>query len=89
MNYALIENGIVTNIIRLSPGNAADFPGSVPMLDRPVAIGDAYVEGVFKRNGETVLTKGEKLAQADEEIAVLDEALLNAEYENIIGGLES
>ena len=89
MNYALIENGIVTNVIRLSPGNAADFPGAVPLLDRPVAMGDAYDGTDFTRNGETVLTKNERLAQANEEIAALDEALLNAEYENIIGGLES
>ncbi len=47
MNYALIENGIVTNLIWLHPGNAADFPGAVPLGDIPAAIGDTYVNGVF------------------------------------------
>ena len=28
MNYALIENGVVTNLIWLYPANAAEFPGA-------------------------------------------------------------
>lgn len=35
MNYALIENGIVTNIIWLLPTNADDFPDAVPMATVP------------------------------------------------------
>ena len=30
MNYALIENGVVTNLIWLYPANAADFPWAAP-----------------------------------------------------------
>lgn len=56
MNYALIENGVVTNLIWLYPANAADFPTAVPMGDVPAAIGDTYADGVFTRNGEPVLT---------------------------------
>lgn len=52
MNYALIENGVVTNIIWLYSGNAGDFPSAVPCGDLPVAIGDAYVDGKFYRDGE-------------------------------------
>lgn len=59
MNYALIENGIVTNIIWLSPSNVADFPGAVAYGERPVQIGDEYREGDFYRNGEKVLTNTE------------------------------
>ena len=32
MNYALIENGIVANIIWLYPANAGDFPSAVPIV---------------------------------------------------------
>lgn len=92
MNYALIEDGIVTNIIWLYPANASDFPNAVPMGDVPVSIGDTYVDGVFYRDGERVLTYSESLAQIIEEqeatIAELDAALLDAAYENIVGGLE-
>ena len=59
MNYALVENGIVTNIIYLHPMNASDFPNAVPMNDYPVAIGDAYVDGKFYRNGELLKTASE------------------------------
>lgn len=67
MNYALIENGVVTNLIWLYPGNAADFPTAVPMGDVPAAIGDTYADGVFYRDGEPVLTLGEQVLadQAD------------------------
>ena len=59
MNYALIENGIVTNIIWLSPSNVADFPNAVAYGERPVQIGDEYIDGAFYRNGEKVLTNTE------------------------------
>lgn len=54
MNYALVENGIVTNIIYLHPMNAEDFPNAVPMGSLPVTIGDEYKNGQFYRNGEIV-----------------------------------
>lgn len=72
MNYALIENDIVTNIIWLYPGNASDFPNAVPCGDYPVAIGDTYTDGVFYRDGERLLTPVE---QAQEENADMQEAL--------------
>lgn len=72
MHYALIENGIVTNIIWLYPGNASDFPKAVPCGEYPVAIGDTYTDGVFFRNGERLLTPVE---QARAENADMQEAL--------------
>lgn len=54
MNYALIENGIVTNIIYLHPMNEEDFPNAVAIENLPVAIGDEYKSGQFYRNGEIV-----------------------------------
>ena len=72
MNYALIENSIVTNLIWLYPGNTGDFPNAVPCGDYPVAIGDTYTDGVFYRDGERLLTPVE---QAHAENADMQEAL--------------
>ena len=72
MNYALIENGVVTNIIWLYPGNADDFPNAVPLGDIPATMGDTYEDGVFYRNGEKVLTP---LEQAQAEAADMRSAL--------------
>ena len=60
MDYALVENGIVTNIIWLYEGNAGDFPHAVKMDGYPVSIGDQYVDGKFYRNGECLQTYDEE-----------------------------
>ena len=62
MNYALIENGVVTNLIWLYPANAAEFPGAVPPGDVPAAIGDTWDGERFYRNGRPVLTAAEQAA---------------------------
>ncbi|MDY2655708.1 MAG: hypothetical protein SOV75_01720 [Candidatus Limiplasma sp.] len=62
MNYALVENGTVTNIIWLHPANADEFSNAVPMGDIPVAIGDTWDGEHFYRNGELVLTAAELAA---------------------------
>lgn len=64
MRYALIDNGIVSNIIALNDRNASDFPNAVKLGDRPVGIGDAYADGKFYRDGVEVLTPMEQ-AQAE------------------------
>ena len=64
--YALVEDGIVTNIISLDSRNASDFPNAIKTADRPVAIGDTYTDGKFYRNGEEVLTALE-IAQLESE----------------------
>lgn len=66
MRYAIITDGVVTNVIVLYPGNAADFPDAVPCGDLPVAIGDTYDGEHFYRGGERVLTALEQ-AQKDAE----------------------
>lgn len=58
MTYALIQDGVVVNLIWLYSANADDFPDAVPVDDLPVAIGDAYIDGAFYRNGEQVLQNG-------------------------------
>lgn len=83
MRYALIENGIVTNIITLNDRNAGDFPTAVKLGDRPVGIGDTYTDGKFYRDGVEVLTQ---LEQAQEEMTEYKAALqeLGVETEEIV-----
>lgn len=64
MRYALIKDGIVSNIIWLYPGNASDFPNAVPCDDLPVAIGDTYADGAFYRSGEKVMSSKDEYAEA-------------------------
>lgn len=64
MNYALIENGVVTNIIWLYETNADEFPGAVKLGERQVEIGDTYEDGRFYRDGVEVLT-AEEAAQLE------------------------
>lgn len=45
--YALIENGVVINLIWLDPTNALDFPNAVLCEEAIVSIGDLYVDGAF------------------------------------------
>lgn len=56
MNYALIENGVVTNIIWLNERNEAEWPNVVRLYDRMVEVGDTYIDGKFYRDGNEVLT---------------------------------
>ena len=72
MRYALIDNGIVTNIISLNDRNASDFPSAVKLYDRPANFGDTYTDGNFYRDGVEVLTPME---QAQEEMTEYKAAL--------------
>ena len=62
--FALIENGMVGNIIYMYAKNLTDFPNAVLAADRPVAIGDRYEGGVFLRDGTPILTYEELAAAA-------------------------
>lgn len=64
--YALVENGVVTNVMVLYPPSASEFEGAVPCGEIPVAIGDTYDGTDFYRGGERVLTALEQ-AQKDAE----------------------
>ena len=74
MRYAMIEGGIVTNVIALNDRNASDFPAAVKLGDRPVGIGDTYEDGKFYSDGLEVLTPMEQAqAEIDEYKAALNE----------------
>ncbi len=78
--YALVENGVVTNVMVLYPPNAEEFEGAVPCGDLPVAIGDTYDGEHFYRGGERVLTALEQ-AQKDAEDMQAALELLGVETE--------
>lgn len=71
MTYALIENGVVENMIWLYEGNAADFPNAVPVGERPVRMGDTWDGADFYRNGKKVQTGAEEAAEMREALALL------------------
>lgn len=60
MRYAIVTDGIVTNVIVLNDRNANDFPAAAKLGDRPVGIGDTYTGGKFYRDGVEVLTPMEQ-----------------------------
>ena len=71
-DYAVIEHGNVTNVI---VGPLPDGIEGIALNGRPVAIGDAYFDGVFLRNGEPVLTEVERISALTAEIARLQAQL--------------
>ncbi len=81
MIYALIENGTVSNIAVIYEGNAHEFANAVLIGDIPVQIGDAYADGVFRRDSVVLLSPLEK---ANTIIAELDATVLDLTYQNIL-----
>lgn len=80
--YALVENGVVTNVMVLYPPNAEEFEGAVPCGDLPVAIGDTYDGEHFYRGGERVLTALEQAQKDAEDMQAALELLgVNSETE--------
>ena len=82
MNYALIENGIVTNIIYLHPMNADEFLNAVEIGELPVQIGDVNDGEHFLRDGKIVLPvtaiSEEQIAEIkDQAVAEIEEAVIN------------
>ena len=73
MTYALIEDGIVSNIISLTPQAASGFPDAIPCDDCPVQIGDVYSDGKFYRDNEQVLSYAERLQITEEVFGILYE----------------
>jgi hypothetical protein len=69
MTYALIENGVVVNLIWLNPMNADDFPNAVLVDGIGVGIGDTYSDGVFYRDGAK-LVQGAAAAIQDMQTAL-------------------
>lgn len=73
MNYALLDNGIVTNIIWINPEHQDSFPNGVSTNDLLILPGDEYKDGKFYRNGEEVTATSEP-TPTPEQRYTLDEA---------------
>lgn len=56
-NYAIINNGIVTNIIWADERVIHEFPNAVDIGDLPVQIGDAYDKECFFRDSVKIMSK--------------------------------
>lgn len=69
-NMARIENGIVVNVEWCSD-RMAETDTLKNIKDRPVGIGDTYSEGKFYRDGAEILTMAERLADAENALAIL------------------
>ena len=75
MRYAVIEDGVVVNVIILYPGGAKSFPDAVPCGDTPVAIGDTWDGEHFYREGAQVLSPVEEAQKDAEDMAAALELL--------------
>ena len=73
MNFALLDNGIVTNIIWINPEQQSEFQPGAPTGDLPVMSGDTYENGKFYRNGKEV-TPLTPAPEPTEQLYTLDEA---------------
>ena len=62
--FALIEDGVVINIISMYAKNMTDFPNAVLATEYPVEIGDQYIDGVFLRDGVALISYIELAAAA-------------------------
>jgi len=85
MNYALLEQDRVINLIWLDPANEEDFPGAVLCGDVPVQVGDTYDGQQFFRDGQRVMTQTEML---NRQIAEMDEAMMELQYLQLTGGFD-
>ena len=77
MTYALIENGIATNIIYLHPMNADEFPNAVEIGDLPIQIGDSYADGKFFRDGKEITITQEQIYTLDQAANLLAQEVAN------------
>ena len=75
MQYAIIEEGIVENVMVLYPSNAADFPEAVFCGELPVMIGDTYNGEQFYHNSEQVVVPQLRSSEEREDMQAALEVL--------------
>lgn len=78
-NMALVENGVVTNILWCSD-EEPQTESLIDMNDLPVGIDDTYDGTAFYRDGEKVLSAYEALAA--------EYASLSEDFETLLTGVE-
>lgn len=70
-NYAIVEDGVVTNIIWGMVYNMDEFPNAVQIDDLAVEIGDEYADGAFFHDCERVRSNAEIMAETQEALSIL------------------
>ena len=75
MNYVIVEEGIIENVMVLYPSNAADFPEAVFCGELPVMIGDTYDGEHFYRNSEQVVVPQLRSSEEREDMQAALEVL--------------
>ena len=80
-NMALLENGVVTNLLWCSDGE----PETQVLIDcgeLGVAIGDSYRSGKFYRDGQEVLSETEALRDQNAQLLEAMAAMVEEVYES-------
>lgn len=70
-NFAIVENGVVTNVVWGMIYNMNEFSNAVQVDDRAVQVGDTYENGIFYHEGKEVKTIAEKMADMAAALEVL------------------
>lgn len=70
-NFAIVENGVVSNVLWGMVYNSDEWPNAIQVNDLAVQIGDSYENGKFYRNGEEVLSRTEEEADMREALSIL------------------
>ena len=87
-NMALLENGLVTNILWCSD-REPETDTMINCGELPVGIGDNYLDGAFYRDGEKILTAYELLEKQNAELVDAMASMVEEVYESdteAIGG---
>ena len=87
-NMALLENGVVTNLLWCSDGE----PETQVLIDcgeLGVAIGDSYRSGKFYRDGQAVLSETEALRDQNAQLLETVAAMVEEVYESDLTVFES
>lgn len=84
MDYALIEDGVVVNLIYLHPMNIDEFPNAKPTNGLPVQIGDTFADDKFYHNGKEVTAPN---ALTDEDVQRIKDQAIAEVQEGVVNGL--
>lgn len=80
-NMALVEDGVITNILWCS-GDEPETETLIDMNDSPAGVGDTYENGRFYRDGVKILTPLEEARKQIEDYNALV-AELSGVYESV------
>lgn len=86
-NMALIENGVVTNILWCSD-REPETDTMINCGELPVGIGDSYRDGAFYRDGEKIMTAYELLEKQNAELVDAMAAMVEDIYTSDVAEIE-